>query len=529
MRIEGMQIDGPFKRFGSLRMSSISATTELVVMLGPNGSGKSSVFDAFLSWARDHGRAARGRISDTYFNAEATAVGRPQLKFHESEADADGTPVGRRIHLRTAHRNTPEVVTNEVQKVNKLGESNRLDRMIETDSALREHYQRIVSRFLPILSRLDGDASDDLQEIREWLAPVQEALIRVLPHLEFTNLGDPTSEGSYHFERDGIRAFRYENLSGGEKAVFDLLLDVHVAVSELASPVVCLDEPELHLNPAVQASVLSELLGLMPDGAQLWIATHSVGMIRRAFDVAAKDPGTVAFLDFGNVAGPLPEVDIEPVVPSRQLLRGALEVALDDLAGLIAPEIVVLCEGQPGSTGNAAWDQRCYRQIFRNLYQRVDFVPCGGKGQLNAASEIAAVIAPGTRVLRLRDRDDLPDDDRKRLLSQDSHLRILQRNSLESYLLDDEVLAKLVTERGDRVGTALMKLQSARDHSVTARGSAKAALGEVFQAAQTVLCDMENLGENKHQFGSGILAPLISPDMSTYQELEGILALDAVT
>ena len=147
-----------------------------------------------------------------------------------------------------------------------------------------------------MLSNLDsGDAAADLEAIRAYLAPVQESLNRVLPHLRFASLGDATEDGSFYFTRDEIRGFRYENLSGGEKAVFDLLLDFHVAATELGSPLICIDEPEIHLNPAVQASVLIELMGLLPDGSQLWIATHSVGMIRKAFDIAAGSPSRVAF------------------------------------------------------------------------------------------------------------------------------------------------------------------------------------------------------------------------------------------
>ena len=74
--------------------------------------------------------------------------------------------------------------------------------------------------------------------------------------------------------------------------------------TELGMPSVCLDEPELHLNPDVQATVLTELMGLLPPGSQLWIATHSVGMIRRAFEISAQEPHRVAFLDFGAGEGP---------------------------------------------------------------------------------------------------------------------------------------------------------------------------------------------------------------------------------
>ena len=116
---------------------------------------------------------------------------------------------------------------------------------------------------------------------------------------------------------------------------------------------ICLDEPEVHLNPAVQANVLTELMGLLPDGSQLWIATHSVGMIRRAFDIAAGSPGRVAFLDFGQVEGAAPDVRLTPSQPSSQLLREVMSIALDDLARLLAPEVLVICEGsqvrRPGS------------------------------------------------------------------------------------------------------------------------------------------------------------------------------------
>ena len=392
--------------------------------------------------------------------------------------------------------------------------------MTDTDAALGEHYQRLVASFLPVLSNLDGrDAASDLELIRAKLAPVQDSLNRVLPHLRFTGLGDPTSEGSFYFTRNEVRRFRYENLSGGEKAVFDLLLDVHVAATELDAPLFCLDEPEIHLNPAVQASVLTELMRLLPSGAQLWIATHSVGMIRRAFDLAAEKPHRVAFLDFGQVSGPAPDVRLEPSRPSRQLLREALKVALDDLSGLLAPEILVICEGTQEGGRFPAWDERVYREIFRDLHPWVEFRSSGGKGDLDEAASIAAVIAPGTLILKLRDRDDLTPEHRTRLLDEDPTLRVLRRHSLESYLLDDEVLEALVALRGAGVTDALGHLKDARDGALKPNGSAKAALGTVYETSKRVLSNTEELGENASQFSVDVLAKLMTPEMKVRQEL----------
>ena len=412
------------------------------------------------------------------------------------------------------------MLANAVQKQANFRERTSLDRMADTDAALSEHYQRLVARFLPVLSNLEDDsAADSLEAVRAALKPVQESLTRVFPHLHFAGLGDPTSEGSFYFTRDDIRRFRYENLSGGEKAAFDLLLDVHIAATELGAPLVCLDEPELHLNPAVQASVLTELRELLPAGAQLWIATHSVGMIRRAFDIAAEHPERVAFLDFGQVQGPAPDVLLEPSPPSSQLLRKAMSVALDDLAGLLAPEVLVICEGSQESDRVAVWDERIYRQIFRDLHPRVEFRSSGGKSELDQAAAIAAVIAPGTRILKLRDRDDLAPDGRERLLKEDPHLRVLMRRSLESYLLDNEVLTALVVDRATDGDGALKQLKDARDEATQANGSAKGALGAVFETARHVLSNTEQLGENASQFSADVLAKLIVPEMTVREEL----------
>ena len=414
-----------------------------------------------------------------------------------------------------------------IQKQEDFRTSQSFDRMVETDSALGEHYQRLVARFVPVLSNLEsGDAVQDLETIRAILAPVQDSLTRVLPHLRFTGLGDATSDGSFYFIRDGTRGFRYESLSGGEKAVFDLLLlDMHIAATELGTPLICLDEPEIHLNPAVQATALTELMRLLPNGSQLWIATHSVGMIRRAFDISTAEPGRVAFLDFGQVKGPAPDVQLKPSQPSGQLFREAMSVALADLARLLAPEVLVICEGSQVSDRKPVWDERIYRQVFRNLHPRVEFKSSGGKGELEQAAQIASVIAPGTHILKLRDRDTLTPESRTRHLESDPNLRVLKRHSLESYLLDDEVLEALVGDRGTRVENAIDKLKVARDGAIRPNGSAKGALGVVFSVAKKVLGNTEWLGENPSQFSADVLAKLIAPDMNVRQELESVLDL----
>ena len=84
--------------------------------------------------------------------------------------------------------------------------------------------------------------------------------------------------------------------------------------------------------------MFTEVMRLLPNGSQLWIATHSVGVVRRAFDISTAEPGRVAFLDFGQVKGPAPDVQLKPSQPSGQLLREAMSVAMGgESASSLAP------------------------------------------------------------------------------------------------------------------------------------------------------------------------------------------------
>ena len=79
----------------------------------------------------------------------------------------------------------------------------------------------------------------------------------------------------------------YKNLSGGEKAAFDLLLDIYRQKENLThDAVMCIDEPEVHMGSWVhRASLLQEVLYelVIPDKVTTcgW-RTHSIGILRKA-------------------------------------------------------------------------------------------------------------------------------------------------------------------------------------------------------------------------------------------------------
>ena len=61
---------------------------------------------------------------------------------------------------------------------------------------------------------------------------------------------------------------------GGEKAAFDLILDLIVRKREYNNTVFCIDEPESHMNTRLQAALLETLYYLIPENCQLFLATH---------------------------------------------------------------------------------------------------------------------------------------------------------------------------------------------------------------------------------------------------------------
>ena len=90
-------------------------------------------------------------------------------------------------------------------------------------------------------------------------------------------------------------------------------------------------------------------------------------MMRRARDIEKKNPRTVAFLDFRRTATLMSRKSSNLRRPNRRFWHQAYEVALDDLAALVAPSKVVICEGEPATSRparNHNHDARCYDAIF---------------------------------------------------------------------------------------------------------------------------------------------------------------------
>ena len=446
MRLKAVKIND-FKRFTDLTIQNIPESARLIMMAGPNGCGKSSFFDALHTWHKWTSEKSQSWDQDYHCKVGSTMRGGWNNdvvpEFHHS------LPSNKRkvFYVRSAYRNDPEFQIGQLQRTGDPLAEVRVNRMIDNDAAVSRNYQRLVSEGLEDLYER-GEESTTFGKYRiESIGDIRCAILSLFPDLELNSLGNPLTDGTFRFTKGASQGFLYKNLSGGEKSAFDLVLDLVVAQKEYNDTIFCIDEPESHMNTRLQSGLLSVLYALIPENCQLMLATHSIGMMRRARDIEAEQPGTVVFLDFGDRDYDQPQL-IEPRKPDRQFWKKAHQIALDDLAALVAPERVIICEGHPKTerpVRNHSQDARCYERIFEAEFPETRFVSMGNDGEVSGdrhgLAQALLALVDGLDVVRLIDRDDRSTQEVSD--ARDDGVRVLSRRNLESYLYDDDVLRTL--------------------------------------------------------------------------------------
>lgn len=520
MKVKSIKIDG-FRRFHSLSIVDIPPA-RLVIMAGPNGSGKSSLFDAFASWQQ----ARRFGVDwdPKYHGRGDSPQWAGQVKIEMDEVPNSSHA----IYLRSAYRNDPDFQINTLHRMNDLANDERRLRMIDQDSTVSQNYERLASNAFEDAFERD-DETKTLKDFREGaVGEIRSAVRRLFPDLDLNTLGNPLVEGTFRFNKGSINGFSYKCLSGGEKAAFDLLLDLLVKKRTFTDTIFGIDEPEAHMNTRLQGALLGELYNLIPNGSQLWVATHSIGMMRKAKELYLRDPNSVAFIDFeGHDFDQT--VILRPIVPTRAFWERILRVALDDLADLVAPKEIIICEGNPRAPvpgKNEAHDAQCYQKIFGDQYLEVKFVSGGSSKDVLADrlrfAYVFTDIIKGVSVRKLIDRDDHSSDDVEEFRTMG--ISTLRRRHIESYLYDKEVLLALYEKNGRASDFAdlVSAYDDAMRRSVSDRGNppddVKSAAGEIYAFIKRHL-QLTGVGNDQLAFSRNILADLLRPGMTAYEEL----------
>ena len=508
MRIRDIYLTG-FKRFTDLAIEGIPDSAKLVILVGPSGSGKSSLFEAINVWSKDHDNS---RYDPEYYRKDGQPTNpNSQERFRNLgvRINADDCPsnLGEACYIRSAYRHTPKFSVSTIDKIDEseywrhMGHRN----FSTPDAEVERNYQRVYRQLVKevfnpmVLTNVD---------IREGvIGQVRDALQAIFPDLHLHSLEDPEGEGTFYFEKGEAKKYNYVNLSGGEKAAFDLLLDFIMRKEYYSNAAMCIDEPEAHMGLSAQSKLLEVLYELIPERSQLWLGTHSIGILRASKKILEANPEKVVFLNFSGLDFDQ-KVKIEPTIqPDRNFWESLHDSVLEDLSGLLAPEKIIVCESTQGGDG---FDARCYNEIFAKYYADTLFVSAGGKSELDKIIPILQTVIQKAEIFVVRDRDDLLEKKRNELIQQG--IRVLNRTSIEDYLIDDEVLERFAGVHGlDE--SQLQELKNINGNN----DSAKARAGQIYQKVRWYKLIV---GETKEEFLSDVIAPLLSEEMATYQELE---------
>lgn len=466
MKIKKIQLKNGYKRFFNLTIDLGDHPKRIIALVGPNGCGKSSVFDGMLFRISEGGTIGNKSPKNYEYHSmnKTPNFGYENVEIDFTEGDfytihqtrvATGkqqtifsfrSPYRYNSSLKvTVSQATPEI------RLNNYGATASSD----LDDKMEENYRRLNVRYNKHLHDADCTPSQAKQTIIGEL----NASIKKCLNLEISSIGNiEASQGTLYFKKfDHPKEFDFNVLSSGEKEVVDIILDLYLRRDEYDETIFLFDEPELHINTAIQKNLLIEINKLVGPKCQIWISTHSIGFLRALQDELKDQCQIIQFKDGVNLAAVAQT--ILPMKKSISKWREIFEVALDDLSHLVSPRRIIYCEGKdkPSTSGQEkGLDAQVFNNIFSAKYHDVLFVSSGGNTELDQRSDIALAIL--TKVFSaieihvLKDRDIssgriTSENDRQIYLQNNSsNHRVLKRWEIENYLYDKEVLAYYCTQ-----------------------------------------------------------------------------------
>lgn len=467
MKIKKIHMNG-YKRFLDLTIDLGDQPARIVALVGPNGCGKSSVFDAMLFLTNAYGHIGNSSRKDYAYHS---LLNNPGYDYNSVSIQFDSGefyPVflskqksglqHTLFSFRSSFRYNGSLNVKESKAVSDIRENNYgASSASDIDQRIEQNYRRLQIKYNKYLNDTDCRPSEAKAHI---IGELNAAISNCLS-LKIDNLGDvEAGKGTFFFIKpDTQSTFQYDVLSSGEKEVIDLLLDLYLRKDEYTDSIYIIDEPELHLNTAIQRKLLIEINKMIPENCQIWVATHSIGFLRALQEELNTCSQIIEFKAENQWSAQT--YVLSPIVKSRSAWLSLFETALEDLTTLIAPKRIVYCEGRAeptGQGGERGLDATVFNNIFGAAYPDTLFVSSGGNTELDQRSTIAISILskvfPDIEILVLKDRDmasgkETDEADRQEYLSNNpQNHRVLKRFEIENYLFDKEVLSNYCLQNG---------------------------------------------------------------------------------
>ena len=552
MKIASVKIKD-FKGFTELDIENLGPEVKLVVLVGPNGSGKSSILEALKFSAtigmgidrdlvrnnfsvftkyyhKNSGYEHREshfslqeadeylKIYDYHHDGHLSFLDSPvwnsaQVKLHKSNNHVSFRLTSipdKNIHFRPAYRRYDKIYNIQDNSYRPIMDTPIITTSVEEDNRFGENYITIISWWLELSSECNSSESSE-KILKPFIEPFEKLFLE--GNLKVKNLGNPKDGGFFQFTQGNSKRFSFSNLSNGEKAVLDLLLDLFVTREKSAETIICIDEPEQHINVNLQGPLLREMYNLVSDSSQLWISTHSIGMVKEAQKIFQEDSNKVVFLDLSDI-NPSEQVTLIPSNPNRAFFEKLYKIILDDFADLLNPEIIIFCEGDP-EDNIGGLDSYCYNLIFQSTHPNVKFFSVGGKKEVEKFVKAQSIIQiiEKVEVYGVVDKD--TSTEKQILRKSKKGIWVLSRKMLESYLIDNEIIIKFCNN--NKIQNKISDLIKLKQNLIEENTNPKGIVSKVWEKLKN-----ENfpVGDDIETFKIDCLVPLITPDTNIYKELE---------
>ena len=466
MRIKKVRLKNGYKRFHDLTIDLGDSPARIIALVGPNGSGKSSVLDGLLFHQQAHeqigGTGQRDHLyhsmnADASFNHLNIEIDFVEGTFNQMREAR--SKLGKRntvFSFRSPYRYNNQIKINEVRATGSISQNNYgAGDASSLDSKMEENYRRLQAS----VNRYMQDKDVKPSEARSKVIGELNKSIKKCLDLEIADVGNvEAGQGTLYFKKsDHPKEFEFNVLSSGEKEVIDILLDLYLRKDDYDDTVFLIDEPELHINTAIQGKLLEEIDGLVGENCQIWLTTHSIGFLR-ALQIQMNEKCQI--IHFKGELASKPHI-LTPIKVTAAAWRELFSIALDDLANLVCPKTIIYCEGKdrPGADGTElGMDARVFNTIFAKSHPDVLFISSGGNTELDQRSAIAIAILgkvfSTVEILVFKDRDmasgkSVTENDRQVYLDTNpKNHRVMKRFELENYLYDKEVLMAYSASNG---------------------------------------------------------------------------------
>lgn len=278
------------------------------------------------------------------------------------------------------------------------------------------------------------------EQTRSLSETLQELFRIFFPGKEF--LGPiPTEDGNLNFpvKLDDGATHDINDLSSGEKEV--LFGYLRLRNSAPRHSVILLDEPELHLNPALIRGLPQfyyKNLGIELNN-QIWLVTHSDAFLREAVGSAGL---RVLHMQYALVGDPV-ENQVREIHAGEEVEATVLEL-VGDLAAYRPGAKVVFFEGE-----DSEFDVKMVSRLFPEIEKEMNFVSGGNKRRVEILHQVLdQSVRAGEIPVKIysvvdRDSDMVTDDDgeSRRHYSWDVY-------HIENYLLEPRFICEALEQIG---------------------------------------------------------------------------------